>query len=221
MIVYFLQGKNQMKVDSLICGAYETNCYVLRKDKTAKDCLVIDTGLNAGKLIEFLRANKLNPVAVILTHGHIDHIAGLAQLREHYPDIKVYIHKLDAEMLAGDESNLSEFAEGTFSTAPADFLVDEGDIIEQAGIKLEVFHTPGHTQGGICLYAKDEKTVFVGDTLFAGSVGRTDFPGGSMTGLVKSIKKKLLTLLQETVVYPGHGPQTTIEEEKANNPFLE
>ena len=210
-----------MKIDSLILGAYETNCYILRADKTAKDCLIIDAGLNAGRMIDFLQENKLNPVAVVLTHGHIDHIAGLAQLQEQYPDIKVYIHKLDAEMLTGSDDNLSEFIGGGFTVRAADFLVDEGDTIEQAGVKLEVFHTPGHTQGGICLYSRDDKIVFVGDTLFAGSVGRTDFPGGSMTGLVKSIKKKLLTLPEETVVYPGHGPSTTIEEEKANNPFLE
>ena len=210
-----------MKIDSLILGAYETKCYILRKDKTAKDCLIVDTGLNAGRMIDFLRENKLNPVAVVLTHGHIDHIAGLVQLQEQYPDIKVYIHKLDAEMLTGSDDNLSEFIGGGFAARAADFLVDEGDIIEQAGVKLEVFHTPGHTRGGICLYSKDDKIVFVGDTLFAGSVGRTDFPGGSMTGLVKNIKKKLLTLPEDTTVYPGHGPSTTIEEEKTNNPFLE
>jgi glyoxylase-like metal-dependent hydrolase (beta-lactamase superfamily II) len=209
-----------MQIDCLTIGAYETNCYVLRKDGSAKDCLIIDTGLNAAKLIEFLNRGRLNPVAVILTHGHIDHIAGLIALRGKFTGLKVYVHKLDAEMLTGSENNLSEFIGGGFETASADFLVDDGNIIEQAGLKLEVFHTPGHTQGGICLYAKNEKTVFVGDTLFAGSVGRTDFPGGSMEKLLQSIREKLLILPDDTTVYPGHGPQTSIAWEKKHNPFL-
>jgi len=209
-----------MYIDYFVVGAYETNCYILRKDRSAKDCLIIDTGLNAAKIVVFLNKHKLNPIAVILTHGHIDHIAGLVALQEKFTGLKVYIHKLDAEMLAGSQDNLSEFVGGGFKTASADFLVDDGDIIEQAGIKLEVLHTPGHTPGGICLYAKDEKIAFVGDTLFAGSVGRTDFPGGSMTKLLQSIKEKLLTLPDETIVYTGHGPQTTVAEEKKYNAFL-
>jgi len=209
-----------MKIDILILGAYETNCYILRKDGSAKDCIIIDTGLNARELINFLEQNELDPVVVILTHGHIDHIAGLVELRRRHLGVKVYIHKLDAEMLTGAASNLSEWTGETFSTGPADFLMKEGDVIERAGIKLEVLHTPGHTPGGVSLYSRDEGIVFVGDTLFAGSVGRTDFPCGSMERLIKSIKEKLLTLPEETVVYPGHGPATTIAREKADNPYL-
>ena len=108
----------------------------------------------------------------------------------------------------------------SFSTNPADLFLEEADVIEQAGIKLEVFHTPGHTPGGVCLYSKDEGIVFVGDTLFADSDGRTDFLGGSMSQLIKSIKEKLCVLPDETVVYPGHGPITTIAQEKAHNQYL-
>ena len=210
-----------MKIDRLILGAYQTNCYILRDSEPAKDCLIIDTGLEAGELVDFLRENKLNPAAVVLTHGHVDHITGLAELRKSWPEIKVYIHKLDAEMLTETRSNLSAVTGAPFSTQPADCVIEEGDVIEQAGIKLQVFHTPGHTPGGICLYSKNEGIVFVGDTLFASSVGRTDMPGGSTTQLIKSIKQKLLTLPGETVVYPGHGPVTTIRDEKAHNPFLQ
>jgi len=215
-----MKKDSSVLIDYFVVGAYETNCYLLRKDRSAKDCLLIDTGLNAAKIIDFLNHHKLNPAAVILTHGHIDHIAGLVALREKFPNMKVYIHKLDAEMLTGSQGNLSEFIGGGFKTAPADFFVDDGDIIDQADLKLQVFHTPGHTPGGICLYSENEKVIFVGDTLFAGSVGRTDFPGGSMTMLLQSIEQKLLSLPDDTVVYPGHGPQTTIAEEKKNNPFL-
>jgi len=209
-----------MKIDRLILGAYQTNCYILRESKAAKDCLIIDTGLEAGELVDFLQRHNLNPVAAILTHGHVDHVEGLAALRGRFPHIKVYIHKLDAGMLTGEKDNLSALAGVLFSPEPADFSLEEGDIIEQANIKLDVLHTPGHTPGGICLYSKNEGIVFVGDTLFADSVGRTDIPGGSTTQLIKSIKQKLCPLPDETVVYPGHGPQTTIAREKENNPFL-
>ena len=219
-----------MKIDRLILGAYQTNCYILRASVAAKDCLVIDTGLEAGELVDFLQRHKLNPVAVVLTHGHADHTTGVAVLRENHPDIKVYIHKLDAEMLTPPltkeegltetGSNMFAFAKQPFRTEPADFSLEEGDVIEQAGIKLKVLHTPGHTPGGISLYSKDEGIVFVGDTLFAESVGRTDMPGGSAAQLLKSIREKLCVLPDETIVYPGHGPVTTIAQEKAHNPFL-
>ena len=210
-----------MEIDRLILGAFETNCYIVRRSEAAKDCVIVDTGLEAGELVSFLQGHKLNPVAVVLTHGHADHISGVAAVRENFPNIKVYIHKLDAEMLTGAQSNLSELAGIRFSSEPADFLIEEGDTIEQAGVKLEVFDTPGHTPGGISLYSKDEGIVFVGDALFAGSVGRTDFPGASSAQLIKGIKEKLLTLPDETTVYPGHGPITTIAQEKTNNPFLQ
>jgi len=210
-----------MKIDRLILGAFETNCYILRGSETAKDCLIVDTGLEAGGLIDFLAEHELNPVAVILTHGHVDHTTGVAALRENFSNVKVYIHRLDATMLAGAQGNLSALTGKPFRTEPADLLIEEGDAIKQAGIKLEVLHTPGHTPGGICLYSKDEGIVFVGDTLFAASIGRTDFPGGSITQLVKSIKEKLCILPDETVVYPGHGPVTTIAQERTHNPYLQ
>ena len=209
-----------MKIERFVLGAYETNCYVLREDVSAENCLVIDAGLDAKELVEFLKENKLRPAAVVLTHGHIDHIRGIALLREEFPDIKVYIHKLDAKMLLKPLINLSLMTGKFFKTAAADVLLDEADVIEEAGIKLIVYHTPGHTEGGICLYAKEDNIIFTGDTLFADSVGRTDMPGGSMAKLVKSIKEKLCTLGDETIVYPGHGPETTIGREKQYNQFL-
>ena len=209
-----------MNIDCLILGEYQTNCYVLRDNASAEDCIIIDAGLGAGKLLRFLKEQKLNPIAVVLTHGHIDHIAAVTELRGHYPKIRVYVHELDAVMLTQPAHNLSALAGGEFSTEPADSLVQDKSMIEQAGIKLEVLHTPGHTLGGICLYAKDEGIVFTNDSLFAESIGRTDFLGGSMTQLLKSIREKLFTLPGETVVYPGHGPSTTIAYEKAHNEFL-
>ncbi|MFH1371220.1 MAG: MBL fold metallo-hydrolase [Planctomycetota bacterium] len=209
-----------MKIDRLVLGEFETNCYVLRSDKQATECLIIDTGLDVGPLLAFLEQHKLSPDAVVLTHGHIDHIAGVDTLRTKFPTLSTYIHKLDAELLTDAVGNLSFMTGESVSTGKADHLVEEPDIIERAGIKLRVIHTPGHTSGGICLYAEQNGILFVGDTLFAGSIGRTDFPGGDMEKLIEGIKQKLLVLPDKTVVYPGHGPQTTIKREKTHNPFL-
>ncbi len=207
-----------MKIDHLILGAYETNCYVLRSAESAKDCLIIDTGLEAGQLVKFLQQHNLNPLAVILTHGHPDHVAGVAELRQSFPEIKVYIHKLDADMLT-EAKNMGLLMGGASGTQPADLLLEAECVIEQANIKLHVLHTPGHTPGGICLYSQDKGIVFTDDTLFADSVGRTDL-GGNMAQLIKSIREKLFTLPEDTTVYPGHGPTTTIAHEKAHNQFL-
>jgi glyoxylase-like metal-dependent hydrolase (beta-lactamase superfamily II) len=209
-----------MKIEHLILGVYETNCYVLSDGDAARDCLVIDPGLNANALIDFLKDRNLNPVAVALTHGHIDHIAGLAALRADYQNVKVYIHELDAPMLSDPRANLSVMNGMAFSTEPQDISLKEQEVVEEVGVKLLVLHTPGHTPGGICLYSQADDIVFVGDTLFAGSVGRTDFPGGSMYQLLDSVKEKLFTLPEETKVYPGHGPATTIGREKNHNPFF-
>ncbi len=210
-----------MKIDILILGSYQTNCYVLGKNQTDKDCLIIDTGLESEKLMDFLVKNELNPLAAVFTHGHADHICGIPLLREKYPDIKIYIHTSDAEMLTNSAKNLSMLAGAIFKTDAADILVEENDMIELAGIKLKVICTPGHTPGGISLYAESESVVFAGDTLFADSIGRSDFPGGNSELLIDSIKQKLLTLPDETICYPGHGPQTTIAQEKRYNPFLQ
>jgi len=209
-----------MKIDSLVLGMYETNCYILRSSEQAVDCLIVDPGLGSEPLVRFLREHELNPVAVVLTHGHVDHIAGIASLRQNYPGIKVCIHKLDAEMLSKPEANLSAMTAGHFVAAPAEVLLEDGGSIDLAGINLRVLHTPGHTPGGICLYAEEDRIVFTDDVLFAQSVGRTDFPGGSMSELVRSIRQRLCALPDETVVYPGHGPASTIGIERASNPFL-
>jgi len=209
-----------MKIDCLILGAYETNCYVLRNNDAAKDCLIIDPGLEAEELIELLDEQQLNPVAVVLTHGHIDHIAGVAAMRSRFPEINIYIHNLDAGMLTEPGKNLSAMTGAAFTTEPEDVSLQEGEIIDPAGVKLLVLHTPGHTPGGISLYSKEDGIAFVGDTLFAGSIGRTDFPGGSMSQLLAGVRENLFTLPEETKIYPGHGPETTIAAEKAHNPFF-
>ncbi len=209
-----------MKIDHLTLGAYETNSYVMRQNDASRECLIIDTGLNAGTLIDFLTQRQLNPVALVFTHGHVDHIGGANAMRSSFGDMKVYIHQLDAKMLTEPQSNLSGMTGMPFRTEPQEVSLTEGDVIEQAAIELLVLHTPGHTPGGISLYSENDGVAFVGDALFADSVGRTDFPGGNMPQLVSSIKEKLFTLPDETKIFPGHGPATTIGHEKAYNPFL-
>jgi len=210
-----------VKINRLILGSYQTNSYVARADDNAADCLIIDTGLEAGRLIDFLQAEKLNPVAVVFTHGHADHIEGLSLLRRNWPAITVCIHKLDADSLSNTEKNLSALAGVDFTADPADVILEDGNCIEYAGIKLKVLHTPGHTPGGICLYSRDHNLIFTGDTLFAGSVGRTDFPYADHRRLLESLREKILPLPDRTVAYPGHGPDTDIGSEKKHNPFLQ
>ena len=209
-----------MKIDTLVLGEYQTNCYILRAADNSPDCLIIDTGLEARPILDFLSQNTLTPAAVVLTHGHIDHIVALDALRPAFPELRVYIHRLDAPALSDTRRNLSEMFGLRFRTKEADRLLEDGDIVEEANIALEVLHTPGHTPGGISLYAPEAAALFTGDTLFAASIGRTDFPFASMDQLAQSIRQKLYTLPDETVCYPGHGPKTTIGSEKKHNPFI-
>ena len=209
-----------MNIHDIVLGELQTNGYVLTSDDADGKCLIIDSGLENSQLISYLKEMNLTPEAIILTHGHADHIVGVRDLRENFTDITVVIHKNDAEMLTNPMMNLSALTGMTFQTEPADTLLEGQQKISFAGIELEVLETPGHTPGGISLYSKDDNVVFAGDTLFSGSVGRSDFPGGSHDQLITSIKEKLMTLPPATKVYSGHGYMTTISHEKNTNPFL-
>ncbi len=210
-----------MNIDTVVLSDFEANCYCVRKSAKQKQCLLIDPGLNPEPLIRFLRANDYQPVAIVLTHGHVDHMGGVESIREYWPAVEVAIHQDDAEMLTNPALNLSIMA-GTMAQArPAEVLLDSASpYYTAAGLRFQVLHTPGHTPGGICLYSAKDEVLFAGDTLFAGSVGRSDFPNGSHETLIDMIKTKLLTLPEQTSVYPGHGPVTTLQAEKKYNPFL-
>ena len=209
-----------MKIDSFILGDFQTNCYCLRTLESETDCLLVDTGLDAQPIVDFLKQNQLNPSVVILTHGHIDHIAGVTLLRQNFPDVKVAVHADDANMLSSPVKNLSIAMGQIFKTEPADIIIQNEGPAEFGPFTFDVLHTPGHTPGGICLYSAEHNLAFVGDTLFAGSIGRTDFPGASFEHLMDSIKTKLLMFPDDTIIYTGHGPATTIISEKQTNPFL-
>ena len=210
-----------MIIDTFVLGDFETNCFCVRQSEEAGDCLIIDPGMGAEVLVQRLKEQNYTPVDILLTHGHADHIGGVEALRQHWPKVRVTIHKDDADMLSNPTENLSLMAGVMVQARPAEVLLNSEDTYyEASGLRFKVLHTPGHTPGGICLYDSDEDILFAGDTLFAGSVGRSDFPGGNHRVLIDMIRKKLLILPVATTVYTGHGPATTIGNEKESNPFL-
>jgi hydroxyacylglutathione hydrolase len=213
-----------MQIKTLMVGPIQTSCYIAHFPDSAS-ALVIDPGGDANQIIGYLKQNKLEPRYLINTHGHIDHIGANIELKDAYPEIQVCIHSADASMLTNASHNLSSELGLDFTAPPADRLIKEGDVISLDKHDFMVYHIPGHTPGGICLFYKSDKksepsVLFSGDTLFSGGIGRTDFPGGSHQQLINGIKQKIFTLPGDTVVYPGHGPSTTVGEEKESNPFF-
>ncbi|WP_347487712.1 MBL fold metallo-hydrolase [Desulfoscipio sp. XC116] len=197
-------------------GPMDANCYIIGCDKTGVGA-VVDPGAEGGRILKRLQALKLECKYIILTHGHVDHIAALEEVRE-ATGAEVLMHTQDAGMLTNPAQNLSMFMGAALKLKEAERLLEEGDIIQVGEVAVEVIHTPGHTPGGISLKAGN--VLITGDTLFAGSVGRSDFPGGNHNVLINSIKTKLLVFPDGTRVYPGHGPASTIGSEKKHNPFL-
>jgi glyoxylase-like metal-dependent hydrolase (beta-lactamase superfamily II) len=210
------RGQTDMILKILPVGELQTNCYILGDEKT-KQCVIIDPGGDFEIIEDHLEKLKLKVKYIILTHGHVDHIGALAQLKK-ATGAEILIHSKDSAMLYDPNQNLSIFSGDKIIATKADKLLEEGDIIQCGGIKLEVLHTPGHTPGGISLVT--DKMIFTGDSLFCGSIGRTDFPGSSYQKLISSIKDKILTKEDDLIIYPGHGPSSTIGEERKNNPFL-
>lgn len=208
-----------MKISYLVLGPFMTNTYIVW-DEATKKALVIDPSFSPEYIIEALLKLDVKLEKIILTHAHVDHMAGLNSLRETYPEAKVYMSEKDVPMLGDTRLNLSNMLEQPVVCKDPDVLVREGDHIQLDGIDLEVLETPGHTPGGLSFYSEKEKLVFTGDALFQSSIGRTDFPGGSMTILVENIRRALFSLPDETVVLSGHGNPTSIGAEKTSNPFL-
>jgi len=184
----------------LIVGPYQANCYILAHKET-KECLVIDPGGDVHRIVGEVNRNELKVVYILITHGHIDHIGGAEELRR-ITKAPVFIHPLDASGL----------------TFKPDGNLHDGQKIDLGNYRISVLHTPGHSPGGVCFHAPG--AVFTGDTLFAGSVGRTDFPGGDHHRLIEGVVRKIFPLGDELRVYPGHGPASTIGRERSTNPFF-
>lgn len=208
-------GEMDMEIKLIAAGEFAANCYVVHKDGRG---IIIDPGADAEAIMAALDEEGLKIEAIINTHGHFDHIGANGVIKSVF-DAPLYIHRGDEAFLEDAKRNLSLWAglEAVVSP-PADHLLSGGEFLELAGLKVEILHTPGHSPGSICL--KVGGVLFTGDTLFAGSVGRTDFPGSSREQLKDSLRNVVLSLPSETVVYPGHGPASRLETEVKYNPFL-
>ncbi|KHM53166.1 beta-lactamase [Anaerovibrio lipolyticus] len=203
-------------VKSFEVGPVAANCYIL-KDNDSNEGMVIDPGGNPDKILSAIKEMGVEVKLIALTHGHFDHIGGLGKVKNAL-NVPVAIHEADGEMLTDAKKNLSAFVGAPGEMEAADVLLKDGDNISFGGCSLKVIHTPGHTQGGVCFYGGG--ALFSGDTLFAGSVGRTDFPGSSTEDILDSIRNRLAKVSDSTKVFPGHGPASTMGIERETNPFF-
>lgn len=205
----------------IVSQPFEENTYIAHFEGR-NDCLVIDPGLEPDKILSYIDREKLVPAAILNTHGHSDHIAGNAAMKERWPECPLVIGQGDAAKLTDPKQNLSASFGIELISPPADLTLGEGNLYTAAGFELEVREIPGHSSGHVVFVwqAGTPHVVFGGDVLFAGSIGRTDFPDGSFEALAEGIRGKLFTLPDDTVVLPGHGPETTIGHERKTNPFV-
>ena len=207
------------KMSSVTTGLVATNCFTIINEDT-KEAIMIDASGNPKHLLEDIVIAEAKPVAILLTHAHFDHIDAVDMIRSEFPDIEVIIGKNDEELMGNPNLNLSMAFMGDPVSVKADKTVNDGEVINLIGIRIECIEVPGHTKGGMCYYMPELSALFDGDTLFHGSVGRSDFPTGDSQLLLDSIRGKLFTLPDETKVFPGHDSETTIGWEKENNMFF-
>lgn len=205
-----------MIFEKLVVGSYMSNCYIIGCDRT-KEAVIIDPGANFNLIKETVKELGVIPKLVILTHGHGDHIQALKETKDEF-NVKILIHETESNMLEDPNKNFSKMMFRKPISITADRNLKDGEVIVLGDLKLEIIHTPGHTPGSISI--KVENILITGDTLFNGSIGRTDFPGGSFDELINSIKNKLYKFEDNTIVYPGHNSPTTIGTEKNSNPFV-
>ncbi len=228
-----MQETEKLIHEILPVGMLQCNCHIIGDPKT-REAIVIDPGDDAAKILEVIERHHLKVAAIAVTHTHIDHVIGLRRVHE-ATGAPVYVHGDDLDLYRMLDMQAKWLGWKTPQTSPIGQLVREGDVIRWGAYEAQIIHTPGHTPGSICLYMPSDKPeasaatgsakrgagkLFAGDTLFAGSIGRTDLWGGDFAGIIRSLKGKLLELPDETVVYPGHGELTTIGKERATNPFL-
>ena len=205
-----------MIIKNIVVGPLEVNCYILGCEDT-KEAAIIDPGDNADEIISNIEKEGLNPKFIINTHAHFDHIGGVKVIQDHFK-IDFILHEGDLFLVENASEQATAFGLKPISKPEVNKNVTNGEKVNLGDKSITVIHTPGHSPGGVCYYSGNN--VFVGDTLFAGSIGRTDLPGGSYDTLINSIKENLFPLGDSTIVYPGHGPSTTIGNEKEHNPFL-
>ena len=208
-----------MILESFPVGALQCNCTILG-DEASGEAMVVDPGDNIPQILAFLEKHRLKLKQIVVTHGHIDPVGGAARLKK-ATGAPVLLNQNDLPLLKMMDVQAAWLGLATPEVAPPDASAEDGMTAGIAGHTATVIHTPGHTQGSICLHFAPEKLLLAGDTLFAGSIGRTDLPGGDSRQIIRSINDRLLVLPDETYVIPGHGPVTTIGEERETNPFLQ
>ncbi len=200
----------------LVVGPLQVNCFILADEKT-KEAVVIDPGDDAHDILKIIKEKDLKVRYIVNTHAHFDHVGANKAVKE-ATGAELLLHEADAPVLATTSNQSRSFGMDPVISPPADRYVKHGDMITAGEVSLKVLHTPGHSPGGISLL--EQGMVFTGDALFAGSIGRTDLPGGDLMTLLRSIKTNLMTLPDDTKVFPGHGPASTIGDERRENPFL-
>ena len=207
-----------MIITTLVVTEFMTNCFIVGDDAT-KEAIIIDPGGEGLRIIKEVEAQGLRLVGIVNTHAHVDHIGANRDLKDYF-NVSIMMHQAELPVLRVASKMARLFGVNIDQPPGPDRFLDEGDKVVFGDTTLGVLHTPGHSPGGISLVSQDGKSCFVGDTLFAGSIGRTDLPGGDYNTLINSIKGKLLPLGDDVTVYPGHGPKTTIGTERKFNPFL-
>jgi len=210
-----------MNIKNFVLNELSVNCFVCY-DGTG-DCIIVDPGCSeiatCSEITGFIKDNKLNPLFIINTHGHFDHVSGNVFMKNEY-NCPLAMHEADLKMLKSSQVQAALFGLSVLPSPVPDMFLRENDVISFGNSRMKVIEVPGHSQGSICLYSEDEKMLICGDVLFNGSIGRTDLFGGNYLQLLSGIKNKLLVLPPETTVYPGHGSFTTIGNEHDSNPFL-
>lgn len=205
-----------MILERVVVGSFGVNCYIIGDEKT-KEAVIVDPGADAKSILSVVKKHDLKVKYIILTHAHGDHIGALDAVKAE-TNAPVYIHKDDETMLKDKNKNFTTMMGGKAIEMGSDQFAKDGDVIKLGDLELKIIHTPGHSRGGICILV--ENILVSGDSLFAGSIGRTDLDGGSYPQLIQSIKDKLMPLDDNVTVLPGHGPTSTIGRERIGNPFL-
>jgi glyoxylase-like metal-dependent hydrolase (beta-lactamase superfamily II) len=206
------------QVETVVVGSFLVNCYIVWDDQTS-EAVIIDPGDEAPLIIDRVKRTQVIPKAILLTHGHVDHIAAVGDVKEEY-QVPLYVGKGEEQMLADPGRNGSAFLSDPVVAPQADRLVADEQELVIGGLAFRVLATPGHTAAGVCYLDETEGLLFCGDTLFRGSIGRTDLPGGSLNQLLESIRTKIMRLPDDIICFPGHGPTTTVGAERTGNPFL-